>query len=76
MNQQPGKNPVRGVSVMIVVIVLAVIGTVLYNAISEKRAYDAAHGGGAAGEAASQAAAASGAPAASAASAASAGAGR
>ncbi|MEX3526245.1 MAG: hypothetical protein VB143_01730 [Burkholderia sp.] len=38
------KNPVRGVSMMIVVIVLMVIGTVLYNAISEKRAYDAEHG--------------------------------
>ncbi|WP_414444358.1 hypothetical protein [Burkholderia sp. 22PA0106] len=58
MNQQPRKNPVRGVSVMIVVIVLAVIGVVLYNAISEKRAYDTAHGGEAAsGEAASAVAA-------------------
>ncbi|MDN7496702.1 hypothetical protein QZM89_16015 [Burkholderia gladioli] len=44
MSEQRRKNPVRGVSVMIVVIVLAVIGTVLYNAISEKRAYDAEHG--------------------------------
>ncbi|MBN3724766.1 hypothetical protein [Burkholderia sp. Ac-20379] len=58
MNQQPTKNPVRGVSVMIVVIVLAVIGTVLYNAISEKRAYDSAHGGGAVSGAAASAASA------------------
>lgn len=56
MNQQPRKNPVRGVSVMIVVIVLAVIGTVLYNAISEKREYDAAHGSEAASGVAASAA--------------------
>lgn len=60
MNSQPPRNPVRGVAVMIVAIVLAVIGTVLYNAISEKRAYDAAHGGEAAsGAAAATASAAS-----------------
>ncbi|AJK45591.1 hypothetical protein [Burkholderia plantarii] len=47
MSEQRRKDPVRGVSVMIVVIVLLVIGTVLYNAISEKRAYDAQQGGGA-----------------------------
>lgn len=47
MSEQRRKDPVRGVSVMIVVIVLLVIGTVLYNAISEKRAYDAQQGGAA-----------------------------
>ncbi|ACR28205.1 hypothetical protein [Burkholderia glumae] len=47
MSEQRRKDPVRRVSVMIVVIVLAVIGTVLYNAISEKRAYDAQQDGAA-----------------------------
>ncbi|CAM3031767.1 hypothetical protein [Burkholderia ubonensis] len=43
MNDQRKKNPVRNVSILIVVAVLLVIGTILYNAISEKRAYDDAH---------------------------------
>ncbi len=43
MNDQRKKNPVRNVSILIVVAVSLVIGTILYNAISEKRAYDEAH---------------------------------
>jgi len=43
MNDQRKKNPVRNVSILIVVAVLLVTGTILYNAISEKRAYDDAH---------------------------------
>lgn len=34
------KNPTRAVSVFIVVVVLLVIGTVLFNAIREKREFD------------------------------------
>gem|GEM_PF-622009 len=37
---KPKKNPTRAVSVFIVVVVLLVIGTVLFNAIREKRAFD------------------------------------
>ncbi|WP_175687834.1 hypothetical protein [Burkholderia anthina] len=43
MNDQRKKNPVRNVSILIVVAVLLVIGTILYNAVSQKRAYDEAH---------------------------------
>ncbi|WP_185732203.1 MULTISPECIES: hypothetical protein [unclassified Burkholderia] len=43
MNDQRKKNPVRNVGILIVVAVSIVIGTILYNAISEKRAYDEAH---------------------------------
>ncbi|HIH2760911.1 TPA: hypothetical protein ACYLM8_007885, partial [Burkholderia lata] len=43
MNDQRKKNPVRNVSILIVVAVLLVIGTILYNAISQKHAYDEAH---------------------------------
>ncbi len=43
MSDQRKKNPVRNVSILIVVAVLLVIGTIFYNAISEKRAYDDAH---------------------------------
>ncbi len=34
------KNPTLGIAVFIVVVVLLVIATILYNAISEKREYD------------------------------------
>ncbi|KGS05970.1 MULTISPECIES: hypothetical protein [Burkholderia] len=37
------KNPVFGVAILIVVVIGLVIGTVLYNAISQKREYDEAH---------------------------------
>ncbi|WP_323122171.1 hypothetical protein [Burkholderia alba] len=43
MNDQRKKNPVFGVSILIVVVVLLVIGTILYNAISQKREFDEAH---------------------------------
>ncbi|SAK42342.1 hypothetical protein AWB76_00390 [Caballeronia temeraria] len=36
----PKKNPTRAVSVFIVVVVLIVIGTILFNAIREKREFD------------------------------------
>ena len=36
----PKKNPTRAVSVFIVVVVLLVIGTILFNAIREKREFD------------------------------------
>ncbi|SAK66556.1 hypothetical protein AWB77_02579 [Caballeronia fortuita] len=36
----PRKNPTRAVSVFIVVVVLLVIGTILFNAIREKREFD------------------------------------
>ncbi|SAL75964.1 hypothetical protein AWB74_04909 [Caballeronia arvi] len=36
----PRKNPTRAVSVFIVVVILIVIGTVLFNAIREKREFD------------------------------------
>jgi hypothetical protein len=39
-NGKPKKNPTRAVSVFIVVVVLLVIGTVLFNAIREKREFD------------------------------------
>lgn len=37
---KPRKNPTRAISVFIVVVVLIVIGTVLFNAIREKREFD------------------------------------
>ncbi|KND57898.1 hypothetical protein BSCH_00645 [Candidatus Paraburkholderia schumanniana] len=37
---KPKKNPTRAVSVFIVVVVLLVIGTILFNAIREKREFD------------------------------------
>ncbi|WGS43201.1 hypothetical protein LFL97_06650 [Burkholderia sp. JSH-S8] len=43
MNDQRKKDPVRNVSILIVVAVALVIGTILYNAVSQKRAYDEAH---------------------------------
>lgn len=43
MNDQRKKNPVFGVSILIVVVVVFVIGTILYNAITQKHAYDEAH---------------------------------
>ena len=39
-NGKPKKNPTRAVSVFIVVVVLLVIGTILFNAIREKREFD------------------------------------
>lgn len=40
MNDQRKKNPTLGVAVFIVVAVLLVIGTLLFNAIRGKREYD------------------------------------
>ncbi|AYX05960.1 hypothetical protein AQ725_18465 [Burkholderia pseudomallei] len=37
------KNPVFGVAILIVVVIALVIGTILYNAISQKHEYDEAH---------------------------------
>ncbi|WP_233863594.1 hypothetical protein [Paraburkholderia adhaesiva] len=42
MNNPRKKNPVFGIGVFIVVVVLLVIGTVLFNAIREKREYEEA----------------------------------
>jgi len=42
MNDRRKKNPTFGIGVLIVVVVLFVIGTVLFNAIRGKRAYDEA----------------------------------
>ncbi len=41
MNEPRKKNPTFGVAVFIVVVVLLVIGTLFYNAIKEKREFDA-----------------------------------
>ena len=49
MNDQRKKNPVRNVSILIVVAVVFVIVAILYNAISQKRAYEEAHPSEAAG---------------------------
>jgi hypothetical protein len=38
--QKPKKNPTRAVGVFIVVVILLVIGTILFNAIREKREFD------------------------------------
>ncbi|KVE36681.1 hypothetical protein [Burkholderia sp. TSV86] len=43
MNDPRKKNPVFGVAILIVVMVALVIGTILYNAISQKHEYDEAH---------------------------------
>ncbi|CAB3769738.1 hypothetical protein [Paraburkholderia solisilvae] len=40
MNEPRKKNPTFSVAVLIVVVVLLVIATVLYNAITEKREFD------------------------------------
>jgi hypothetical protein len=40
MNEPRKKNPTFGVAVLIVVVVLFVIGTVLFNALRGKREYD------------------------------------
>jgi len=40
MNEPRRKNPTFGVAVFIVVVVLIVIGTLLFNAIRGKREYD------------------------------------
>ncbi|WP_321783009.1 hypothetical protein [Paraburkholderia sp. J94] len=40
MNEPRKKNPTLGVGVLIVVVVLFVIGTVLFNALRSKRDYD------------------------------------
>ncbi|WP_322102007.1 hypothetical protein [Paraburkholderia sp. J41] len=53
MNESPRKarrkNPVFGVGVLIVVVVLVVIGTVLFNALRSKREYDETVGAARAG---------------------------
>jgi heme/copper-type cytochrome/quinol oxidase subunit 2 len=65
MNDPRKKNPTFGVGVFIVVVVLFVIGTLVFNAVRGKREYDEANpapaaqsqsGGAAAGTSASQAA--------------------
>lgn len=61
MNDTRKKNPTFGVGVMIVVVVLIVIGTVLFNALRSKREYDAAVGAQPASSVAASAAQASGA---------------
>lgn len=43
MNEPRKKSPAFGVGVFIVVVVLLVIGTVLFNAIRGKREYDEAN---------------------------------
>ncbi|WP_321887378.1 hypothetical protein [Paraburkholderia bannensis] len=58
MNDTRKKNPTFGVGVMIVVVVLIVIGTVLFNALRSKREYDATVGAQQASSAASAAASA------------------
>ncbi|WP_322049030.1 hypothetical protein [Paraburkholderia sp. J67] len=59
MNDTRKKNPTFGIGVMIVVVVLIVIGTVLFNALRSKREYDEALGVQAASHSASAAASAS-----------------
>ena len=39
-DDRPKKNPTRAVGVFIVIVVLIVIGTILFNAIREKREFD------------------------------------
>ncbi|RQH07542.1 hypothetical protein [Paraburkholderia dinghuensis] len=55
MNDPHKKNPVFGVGVFIVVVVLLVIGTVLFNAVRDKREYEEATQPQPASEAASEA---------------------
>jgi hypothetical protein len=43
MNEPRRKNPAFGVGVLIVVVVLLVIGTLLFNAIRGKREYEEAN---------------------------------
>ena len=38
--RRPKKNPTRAISVFIVVVVLLVLGTLLFNAIREKREFE------------------------------------
>ncbi|HEY1611887.1 MAG TPA: hypothetical protein VGG24_21680 [Paraburkholderia sp.] len=59
MNEPRRKNPTSGIAVFIVVVVLIVIGTVLFNAIRGKRAYDEQMQAASAGAAAASAPAAS-----------------
>jgi len=61
MNEPRRKNPTFGIAVFIVVVVLIVIGTVLFNAIRGKREYDEQmHAGAASATAASAPAAGAG----------------
>ena len=39
-NDQSKKNPTRAIGVFVVVVMLLVIGTILFNAIREKREFD------------------------------------
>jgi len=48
MNEPRKKNPTFGVAVLIVVVVLFVIGTVLFNALRGKHEYDESVGASAA----------------------------
>lgn len=61
-NEPRRQNPTSGVAVFIVVVVLIVIGTLLFNAIRSKREYDAQMHRAAASAAAASAPAASAAP--------------
>ena len=56
MNEPRKKNPTFGVAVLIVVVVLFVIGTVLFNALKSKREYEETVGAGGANASASTAA--------------------
>ncbi|CAM2187182.1 Signal peptide transmembrane protein [Paraburkholderia sacchari] len=56
MNEPRKKNPTFGVGVMIVVVVLIVIGTVLFNALRSKHEYEETAGAQAASAATSAAA--------------------
>lgn len=60
MNDPRRKSPTTGLAVFIVVVVLIVIGTVLFNAIRGKREYDEAHPGTVSAPAVSAAAPAAG----------------
>jgi hypothetical protein len=59
MNEPRKKNPTFGVAVLIVVVVLFVIGTVLFNALRSKREYDESVGAPGASASATTSAAAS-----------------
>ncbi|CAD6535388.1 hypothetical protein LMG27952_03017 [Paraburkholderia hiiakae] len=56
MNEPRKKNPTVGVAVLIVVVVVFVIGTVLFNALKSKREYEETVGAGGANASASTAA--------------------
>ncbi|MEP9322511.1 hypothetical protein PPMP20_05115 [Paraburkholderia phymatum] len=58
MNDPRKKNPTFGVAVFIVVVVLLVIATIFYNAITEKHEYDRENAVDSVSSAASSAAAA------------------